>query len=158
MLPESVYRDLFVRQYDGVPEVRVPFGRIDVVATAVTSAGIARNGEPYTVWLSRLVVEVEPLASWQHGVRQALAYAAITVGRKRHPLGEGRYSPAVAIYGDIAEPLARRLFRQTHPYIELFLLSGTTWVHIPDPRVAGAPYQPASDVELLRAAAASDVA
>jgi len=110
--PEATYRDLFVAQYDGVAEVRLAFGRADVV-----SAGI--------------VVEVEPFATWRSGIRQALAYAAMTPWRHLPKL-----EPAVAIYGDLVGDTAIDLYLRTRDYLRLYLFNEGTWHHVTSRAVA----------------------
>lgn len=56
-LLEHLLRDDLARHLDGCTEARVPYGRADVATETH-------------------VIEVEPLRSWRHGIRQALAYAA----------------------------------------------------------------------------------
>lgn len=56
-LLEHQLRDDLARHLDGCTEARLPYGRADVATETH-------------------VIEVEPLKSWRHGIRQALAYAA----------------------------------------------------------------------------------
>jgi hypothetical protein len=74
-LPESHYRDLLARQLGGQVEVKLTFGRADVVTETH-------------------VFEVEPATRWRLGARQALQYAAQVPQRG-----------ALAVYGDSADLL-----------------------------------------------------
>ena len=149
-LPESVYRDLFAQQFNGLVEVRVPFGRVDVVATGITANGTYPNGLAYSQLWSRQVVEVEPVTRWQHAVRQALAYSAITT-QGQHVLGRGRFAPAIALYGQIPRVLAAKIQKQTQDVCRLFLLDGTAWCPIPDRSVAKRAFNVAPDAAILSA-------
>src|ERR1039457_5760597 len=68
-LPESYYRDLLAKQVGGKTEVRLPFGRADVLTDT-------------------RIYEVEPIRNWRHGAGQALQYAAPVTQRG-----------ALAVYG-----------------------------------------------------------
>ena len=121
--PESYYRGLFASQYDGEVEVRVPFGRVDVVAYVPWGSKDRWGSQPA---LGALAIEVEPVATWRHGVRQALAYAA-QVSHDRKPY---KYKPAVALYGDIGPRMLRKIKRQTRWLCEVFVFDGGRWRHV----------------------------
>lgn len=98
---EAVVRDHFANRYVRARvEVRTTFGRIDVETPD-------------------MVVEVEPFATWRHGVRQALAYAQETGKR-----------PAVAIYGAMTPAEAARIWDQCGGLVTVFLLDHHRWVRI----------------------------
>ena len=122
-LPESHFRDLFAAQYDGETEVRVPFGRIDVVAS-IPFGSLDRRGSQY--FLGLLAIEVEPVATWQHGVRQALAYAA-QLSQMKKPY---KAKPAIAIYGEIQPAMLRKIKRQTRRLCEVFIFDNARWRHV----------------------------
>ena len=71
-LPEVHYQKLLQQQFGGYREVKLPFGRPDLV-----------TDNPSYVW------EVEPAARWRHGASQVLSYAA-----------QVESSPDLALYGD----------------------------------------------------------
>lgn len=97
---ESVVRDHFAATFHGCTEVPTDFGRIDVE-------------------LPTEVVEVEPFASWRHGVRQALAYAQETGKR-----------PAVAVYGSIPASEALAMWRKCSGLVALYILDHHRWVRV----------------------------
>lgn len=123
MQPESHYRDLFAAQYDGEIEVRVPFGRVDVVAFISLGSKDRWGSEPA---LGALAIEVEPIKTWQHGVRQALAYA-MQLSEARKPY---KYKPAVALYGEMSASVLKRIKRQTRRLCEVFIYQGDRWQHM----------------------------
>lgn len=121
MLPEAAYRDLFAYQFKGVRETPLSFGRADVTF----SEGMVDR---------IFVVEVEPYATWRHGVRQALAYSAMT-GKRNVVGGWSRtptYAPALATYGQITREMAQDLYDKTRGTLALFLLEEMTWRQITD--------------------------
>ena len=99
---ESVLRDHFAARYIvSRTEVRTDFGRVDVIADG-------------------FAVEVEPVARWRHGVRQALAYSK-----------ETGLHPAVALYGDISADLATHIYRKcSAAHVTVFLLDRRRWYRI----------------------------
>lgn len=101
MIKEHIVRDHFASRFVRARvEVRTTFGRIDVETPD-------------------MVVEVEPFATWRHGVRQALAYAQETGKR-----------PAVAIYGDMTAGEAARIWEQCGGLVIVYLLDHHRWVRI----------------------------
>jgi hypothetical protein len=101
MIRESIVRDHFASRYVRARvEVRTTFGRIDVMT-------------------DEFVVEVEPFATWRHGVRQALAYAQETGKR-----------PAVAVYGDIDSHSGARMWRDCAGLVTIFMLDHRTWTRV----------------------------
>jgi hypothetical protein len=98
---EHRVRDHFAARYvRAKTEARMDFGRVDVMT-------------------EEFAVEVEPFATWKHGVRQALAYAQ-----------ESGKRPAVAIYGDITGNEATRVWNQCAGLVTVFLLDGDRWYRI----------------------------
>lgn len=98
---ESLVRDHFAHWMGGRVEVRVPFGRVDVVTETH-------------------VVEVEPVATWREGGRQALAYCA-----------QLRLTPALAIFGDCPAALLDVICAAANEVdMDVFVLDGGEWWHI----------------------------
>lgn len=112
--PESYYRDLLAEHVGGETEVRLPFGRADVVTE--THA-----------------FEVEPISRWRKGVAQALQYAAQVPQRG-----------AIALYGDpLALPdVHAALAALPEPGLELWWLADGQFVRVEDGAQA-ASYIPA---------------
>lgn len=100
-IKESRVRDHFASRYVRARmEVSTAFGRIDVMTP-------------------EFAIEVEPFATWKHGVRQALAYAQETGLR-----------PAVALYGDMTPNEAARVWDLCSGLVTVFLLDHTRWTRI----------------------------
>jgi hypothetical protein len=161
-LAERDYRDLLALQFGGQIEVRVPFGRVDVVVDVLGLWVQEANGRRAIP--SLLAVEVEPFGSWREGVRQALAYAPqVTRGEGRQ---KRKARPALAIYGEIPAAAARAIKASlTDLHVELFVLDGLVWTPIgrihggrewyrsgPDDAIAaavvGVPPEPANVVDI----------
>jgi len=96
---EAEARDHFARQMYGQTEIGVAFGRVDVVIDGPRGR--------------RQVVEVEPFSSYPNGVRQALAYAAMT-----------DHDAAIAVYGALTADQARSLATRLSGWCALYLLHG----------------------------------
>jgi hypothetical protein len=99
---ESHYRDLLAKQVDGQVEVRLPFGRADVLTDTT-------------------VYEVEPTRRWRLGAAQALQYAAQIPQRG-----------ALALYGNpeaLADAYSE-LEALPPPRIELWWLDGERFVRV----------------------------
>lgn len=112
--PERVYRDLFVRDVRGsVPEVWLGFGRVDIVT-----------------WTE--VVEVESITTWRSGVRQALAYSAMT---PYHAVP--KLTPAVALFGELSAERAIGIYVLLRDRgISLYLFNGSRWERVSSRRAA----------------------
>ena len=113
---ESLVRDHLNQVLFGRTEYPVPFGRVDILT-------------------DRYAVEVEPYESWQHGARQALAYAMQT---QRQPL--------LAVYGSMTTNDIARMSRRCSGMLTLWVLDHDRWKDLSDPRDASAcrpPHEPA---------------
>lgn len=119
MIREAIVRDHFASRYVRAKvEVKTTFGRIDVVT-------------------DEFVVEVEPFATWRHGVRQALAYAQET-GKK----------PAIAVYGDIDRYAGAKMWQDCAGLVTIFMLSYRTWTRVRNLQQAMShKYAPPMDLE-----------
>lgn len=110
VLLEHRLRDDLARQLDGCTEPKLPYGRADIATE--THA-----------------IEVEPLKSWRHGIRQALAYAA-----------QCDLAPGLALFGAadaedvLAMHLRMRAEQRSHggPHVALWWHTGDArgWVRI----------------------------
>lgn len=116
---ESVYRDLFAAQYGGQIEVKLRMGRADVVAPLPSDFGWYRQFDGAT----RLVVEVEPLKTWQHGIRQVLAYGAQMKDA----------APALAVYGRLTSEKLAQIVRRAEGLCAVFALHGNRWELVTEP-------------------------
>lgn len=120
-LPESHYRDLLAKQVGGKTEVRLPFGRADVLTDTH-------------------IYEVEPIGNWRHGAAQALQYAAQVTQRG-----------ALAVYGDpgnLAQAFAG-LAMLPPPGLDLWWLADSGFVSVEsadDAKRYTPPPPPDSDV------------
>lgn len=131
-LPESVYRDLLVAQLGGKAEVALAFGRADAMIPLY------------------LVVEVEPFTRWREGVRQALAYAAMTgvdAGYATFP----KMQPCIAIYGSMRAEDARKVWDRVWRFTSVLFLRGTEWARITSGREAERSFMVGSDADILAA-------
>ena len=114
---EGPYIADLARTVRGACEVVLPIGRADVMNKTA-------------------VFEVEPVASWRTGARQALAYA-----------GQSGLTPALALFGE-ADYLRIYLFlRDRLDGLDLWVWRGT-WVHTTNRQEAAIKY--AADVLLPR--------
>jgi hypothetical protein len=120
--PESHYRDLLAKQVAGETEVRLPFGRCDVL-TGTT------------------VYEVEPIARWRVGAAQALQYG-----------GQVEQRAALALYGraEALPDVWLELSRLPAPGLELWWFADCKFVVVssyeeacscipPEPALESAP-------------------
>ncbi len=101
--PESVVRDQLARQINGVIEVKLPYGRADVMTKTH-------------------VFEVEHLDTYRAGIRQVLAYSV-----------QAAVPPALAVFGRAARERVLKLYlelRDNKPKIELWWHDGWHWRHI----------------------------
>lgn len=107
---EAQYRDELAAQIGGTIEVRLDFGRCDIMHDA--------HG----------VFEVEPYQGWRHGVQQALAYSALA-----------DVTGNIAIYGVPSGEKAAVIFDvlRKSTKLQLWLRNETgEWVHVVDRRAA----------------------
>jgi hypothetical protein len=102
-IPEHVLRDQLAKQVQGVTEASLSYGRADVLtATAV--------------------FEVEPVRTWRHGVRQALAYSA-----------ECGLPPSLALFGAAHHEDVLKIYlklRDGKPTIRLWWHARNSWQSI----------------------------
>lgn len=113
-LLEHRLRDDLARKLGGVTEAVLPYGRPDVLTASQ-------------------VIEVEPLKSWRHGVRQVLAYSQQT-----------DLPPVLALFGRIDQPGVLRLYlklRDGHPAVELWW-HGFVWQDITSRRACRSMPEP----------------
>lgn len=101
-IEEHRLRDVLAIEMNGLVEVAIgPFGRADVLTAA-------------------LAIEVEPMRSWRHGLRQASAYA----------LGTG-LTPGLALFGQATRDRWLKIHHELRDGpVRLFAWTGTRWTEI----------------------------